>query len=96
MAKRPPSSGTSGRSSGGMTGMTSRIIHSGWLPLLRKASTTFSRLAYLIFFWTEFSVRMRSRRSQASSSTSTRLSSSLMASAPMEQRSLGWRSRSWR
>jgi hypothetical protein len=29
VAKRPPSSGTSGRRSGGMTGITSRIIHSG-------------------------------------------------------------------
>ena len=58
VAKRPPSSGTRGRSSGGMTGMTSRIIHSGLLPLLRNASTTFRRLANLIFFWTEFSVRI--------------------------------------
>ena len=79
-----------------MTGITSRIIHSGWLPLLRKASTTFSRLAYLIFFWTEFSVRMRSRRSTASFSTSTRRRSSLMASAPMAARILGYFSRSCR
>ena len=96
MAKRPPSRGTRGRSSGGMTGMASRIIHSGWLPLLRKASTTLSRLANFTFFWTEVSVRMRSRRSTASCSTSMRFSSSLMASAPMEQRSLGYLSRSWR
>src|SRR5574338_452498 len=48
VAKRPPSSGTSGRSSGGMTGMTSMIIHSGRLPDSRKLSTTFSRL--MIFF----------------------------------------------
>ena len=45
MAKRPPSSGTSGRSSGGMTGTTVRIIHSGLLPDSMNASTTFSRLA---------------------------------------------------
>ena len=31
MAKRPPSSGTSGRRSGGSTGRQSRIIHSGRL-----------------------------------------------------------------
>ena len=37
VAKRPPSSGTSGRSSGGITGITSRIIHSGLLPDLRNA-----------------------------------------------------------
>src|SRR5271165_6171552 len=40
VAKRPPSSGTRGRSSGGMTGITSRIIHSGLLPDFRKLSTT--------------------------------------------------------
>src|SRR6476660_295079 len=45
VAKRPPSSGTSGRRSGGITGMTSRIIHSGLLrtspesPELRNAAT---------------------------------------------------------
>ena len=36
VAKRPPSSGTRGRSSGGITGSTSRIIHSGLLPDLRN------------------------------------------------------------
>ena len=45
MAKRPPSSCTIGRRSGGMTGSTFRIIHSGRLPDLRKASTTRRRLA---------------------------------------------------
>ena len=61
MAKRPPSSGTSGRSSGGMTGMTSRIIHSGRLLDLRNESTTLSRLANFSFFCAEVSVRIRSR-----------------------------------
>ena len=83
MAKRPPSSGTSGRSSGGMTGMTSRIIHSGRWPLLRKASTTFSRFAALSRRICELSVFMMMRSSSASSSTSMRDSSSLIASAPM-------------
>src|SRR6266540_3703597 len=50
VAKRPPSSGTSGRSSGGMTGITSRIIHSGLLPDLRNESTTLSRFENLSFF----------------------------------------------
>ena len=36
MAKRPPSSGTSGRSSGGITGMTVSTIHSGRLPRLAE------------------------------------------------------------
>ncbi len=38
VANRPPSSGTSGRRSGGMTGMTLKIIHSGRLWLFRNAS----------------------------------------------------------
>ena len=63
VAKRPPSSGTSGRSSGGITGITSRIIHCGLLPLLRKASTTFRRLAYFSRFCSEVSVRIFSRSS---------------------------------
>ena len=36
--------------------MTSRIIHCGLLPHLRKASTTFSRLAYFSRFCTEVSL----------------------------------------
>ncbi len=48
VAKRPPSSGTSGRSSGGMTGTTSRIIHSGRLPDSMKLSTTFEALDDLL------------------------------------------------
>ena len=47
MAKRPPSRGTRGRRSGGMTGIVVRIIHSGWLPDLRKASTTLQALGEL-------------------------------------------------
>ena len=83
MAKRPPSSGTSGRSSGGITGMTSRIIHSGRLVDLRNASITFRRLAYFSFFCADCSPFIRSRSSCDSRSTSIRFSSSLMASAPI-------------
>jgi hypothetical protein len=83
VAKRPPSSGTSGRSSGGMTGMTSRIIQFGWWPDLRKASTTLRRLAaFRRLIWL-VSVRMTMRSSSAISSTSMRASSSLIPSAPM-------------
>ena len=46
VANRPPSSGTSGRRSGGSTGSTSSIMCSGWLPESRNASTIFSRFAY--------------------------------------------------
>src|SRR5207247_115097 len=36
-----------------MTGVTSRIIHSGLLPLLRNASTTSRRLRIFMRFWPE-------------------------------------------
>jgi hypothetical protein len=44
VAKRPPSSGTSGRSSGGSTGSTVRIIHSGGCRSLRSDSISLRRL----------------------------------------------------
>src|SRR5215218_2470788 len=50
VAKRPPSSGTSGRSSGGSTGSTSMIIQSGLMPDFWKASSTFRRLAIFLIF----------------------------------------------
>jgi len=55
VANRPPSNCTMGRKSGGITGRMVRIIHSGRLPDLRNASTTFKRLvAFFLFacFWT--------------------------------------------
>ena len=86
VANRPPSRGTSGRNSGGSTGITSRIIHSGLFPLLRNASRTFSRLANLIRFCRLGSVFIFSRSSSESFSTSTLRKSSLIASAPMPAR----------
>ena len=83
VANRPPSRGTSGRSSGGMTGMTSRIIHSGRLSDLRKASTTFNRLMIFLRFWSEDDSCISERRESASSSRSRRRNSSRIASAPM-------------
>ncbi len=63
--------------------MTSRIIHSGRWPDLRKASTTLRRLAaFRRRIWL-VSVRMTMRSSSESSSTSMRASSSLIASAPI-------------
>ncbi len=53
VANRPPSSWTMGRISGGMTGSTSMIIHSGLFPERRKASTTSRRLTIRAFFWPE-------------------------------------------
>ena len=89
VAKRPPSSGTSGRSSGGITGITSRIIHSGRFVERWNESTTLSRLASFSVFCADVSARIWVRRSTASFSMSTRLSSSLIASAPMRARNLG-------
>ena len=83
VAKRPPSSGTSGRRSGGRTGMDSMIIHSGRLPLLRKASTTLSRFAAFAFFWMDRSFRMASRSSSARWSRSAPRSNCFAAPAPM-------------
>ena len=54
MAKRPPSSGTSGRRSGGITGTTVMIIHSGWLPDWTNASISFRRLASFFGFSSDF------------------------------------------
>src|SRR5918994_11791 len=59
VAKRPPSSGTSGRSSGGITGTTSRIIHSGLLLDFRNASTTLRRLACFSCFRAHLRLELR-------------------------------------
>ena len=47
VAKRPPSSGTNGRKSGGSTGNTVITIHSGLLPDCWNASNNFKR--FVIF-----------------------------------------------
>ena len=85
VAKRPPSSCTIGRISGGMTGTTSMIIHSGRLCDRRKDSTTSSRLMMRRRFWPEAS-RSSAVSSLESWSRSSSASSSLMDSAPMPAR----------
>ena len=82
MAKRPPSSWTIGRSSGGMTGRTERIIHSGRVPERRKASIRRSRLIAFLRRWPEV-VRTSTWRERPSSSRSIRVMMSRTASAPM-------------
>jgi hypothetical protein len=83
VAKRPPSSGTNGRRSGGITGTTVRIIHSGLLPEAMKASISLSRLANF-FFLMSLSVSVRAtRKSACILSRSSALSISRIASAPM-------------
>ena len=82
MAKRPPSSCTIGRSSGGITGTASRTIHSGLFSDLMKALTTFSRLIARACFW-PLDVWIVSRSEAASAFRSSPLSSSRIDSAPI-------------
>ena len=44
VANLPPSNGTNGLNSGGMTGITVSIIHSGLFPVLINESISFKRL----------------------------------------------------
>ena len=84
VANRPPSKGTRGRNSGGITGTTSKIIHSGRQPDSIKASISFNLLTYFFLFISEPVVRSPSRISTTSCSKSSSLSISLSASAPIE------------
>ncbi len=82
MAKRPPSSWTMGRSSGGMTGITSRTIHSGLLSELRKDSQISMRFRRRLSDFGPFSI-IRTRSSAASSSMLICSRRERIASAPM-------------
>ena len=85
MAKRPPSSWTIGRSSGGITGIASRTIISGLLPDWMNAETTRSRLTARACFW-PLAVLIVSESSSRSASRSTWASRSRIASAPIPPR----------
>ena len=82
VAKRPPSSCTIGRRSGGMTGRVDRIIHSGRAPDLRKASIRRRRLIAFLRRWPEV-CRISTCSRWASSSRSSCSMIFLIASAPM-------------
>ena len=82
VAKRPPSSWTIGRNSGGITGITFKIIHSGLLPLFLKASTTSRRRIALILFWPLVECNSL-RNSSLKASRSRPRSNSCIASAPI-------------
>ena len=71
-----------GRSSGGMTGITSRIIHSGRLLELRNFSTSSMRFRRRLSAFGPLSIILR-RSSSVSVSMSTFSRSVRMASAPM-------------
>ena len=83
VAKRPPSSGTSGRRSGGSTGSTVMIIHSGLLPEFWKASMSFRRFESFLILVSEFVCGISSRRVAISSSRSRSMRRSWIASAPI-------------
>ena len=95
MAKRPPSSWTIGRSSGGITGTTSRIIAFGsfsrrpFSSRLLNEATIFSRLIAFCLRWALSGflpfcdTSIASRRRSSSTSKSIRSMSDLIASAPV-------------
>ena len=72
VAKRPPSSWTIGRKSGGITGTASSTIAAGEPPVERNALTTLRRLSARVFFWplpwmmTSFSFSASAARSKVS------------------------------
>ena len=83
VAKRPPSSGTSGRRSGGNTGNTVITIHCGLLPESVKASTSFKRLDKRLNLVSDLVLSISSRNCWASRFRSTCCNNSKMASAPI-------------
>ncbi len=83
VAKRPPSRGTSGRRSGGSTGNTVMIIHSGALPDAWKPSISLRRLDSFFSLVSELVASMSSRRVLISSCRSSSNSNCWTASAPI-------------
>ncbi len=88
VAKRPPSKGTKGLKVGGKTGNASKIISSGRLPLLMKASTIFNLLISFCLRKADSSNLSRVLRSSASFFRLIRLSNSRIASPPIRARKL--------
>ena len=77
------SNGTNGRKSGGKTGSTVIIIHSGLLPELKNDSINFSLLAYFLRFDSEEVLSKASRTAFNSSSRLICCNKSKIASAPI-------------
>ncbi len=82
VAKRPPSSCTIGRRSGGITGMTAITIHSGLEPVAMKLSITRKRLISLARFC-PLALPISSRKVSASCSKLISASKRSNASAPI-------------
>ena len=83
VANLPPSSGTKGLSSGGITGITVKIIHSGLFPELIKFSTSFNLLIVLSSATLEVVVFKTSLNLSLSAGKSIAANTSLIASAPI-------------
>ena len=83
VAKRPPSSGTSGRRSGGSTGSTVMTIHSGLLPDSMNDSRSFRRFDRRLILVSERVAPISSRTCRTSRCRSIVESISRTASAPM-------------
>ena len=83
VANLPPSSGTSGLKSGGRTGRTLSIIHSGLLPDLMKDSINFKRFTFLLFLACDLVFAISSFKSSKVFFNSISCKSSIIASAPM-------------
>ncbi len=83
VAKRPPSSGTNGRSSGGITGITFMIIHSGLLPDSMKSSTSFRRFTSFLRLASDVASFNSRRISSCMVFRSSASSIVLIASAPI-------------
>ena len=83
VAKRPPSKGTKGRRSGGNTGRTVKIIHSGLLPDFKKLSISLRRLANFLRLDSEEVESSASRKFFSSCSKLMCCKSSKIASAPI-------------
>ena len=83
VAKRPPSNGTNGRSSGGNTGKTASTIHSGLIPDLLNASSTFRRLEIFFILVSEPVVAISLRKLSISERMFILANKSRIPSAPM-------------
>ena len=83
VANLPPSKGTKGLKSGGKTGRTFIIIHSGLFPELLKASNSFNLFENFFNFVSEFVCGISSLIILISSSISSSSSNICTASAPI-------------
>ena len=80
---RPPSSGTSGRNSGGITGITSSTIHSGRAAEFRNESISFRRLTSFLRVSSDFVALISSFSFTRSVSRSMFIRICFKASAPI-------------